>query len=64
MKPKKNHTTEKTHNAGSAPMKEYEYKQAGIRVRSGLIPLWLILVAIGLIVWGIYYIIQFWNPPK
>ncbi len=43
--------------------KEYEYKQAGIRVRHGLIPLWLILVAIGLIAWGIYYIIQFWNPP-
>lgn len=43
--------------------KEYEYKKAGIRVGVGLIPLWLILVAIGLIVWGIYYIIQNWNPP-
>jgi hypothetical protein len=38
----------------------YLYKEAGLRERHGYIPLWLILVAIGLFLWGIYYMIQNW----
>lgn len=41
----------------------YAYPDAGIRERSGYIPLWLILVAVGLIIWAVYYVIQNWSPP-
>jgi hypothetical protein len=39
----------------------YYYETAGIREHRGSIPTWLVLVAIGLIVWGIYYTIRFWS---
>jgi hypothetical protein len=39
----------------------YLYGSSGIRERHGRVPIWLQLVVIGLIVWGIYYLIQFWN---
>ncbi|HSE60419.1 MAG TPA: hypothetical protein VLA99_17090 [Nitrospiraceae bacterium] len=39
----------------------YLYEPAGIRERSGYIPTWLKLVALGLIVWGIYYMIRHWS---
>jgi hypothetical protein len=38
----------------------YLYKAAGLREHHGRIPLWLILVAIGLLVWGVYYMIRYW----
>ncbi|MHB8482975.1 MAG: hypothetical protein ACYDBV_09670 [Nitrospiria bacterium] len=41
--------------------KPYLYKEAGITERQGKIPLWLKLVAIGLIVWGVYYTITYWS---
>ncbi len=40
----------------------YVYKQADIRERHGQIPIWLTLVALGLIAWGIYYTIRYWSP--
>jgi hypothetical protein len=40
----------------------YLYRHAGIEERSGGIPLWLMLVVVGLLLWGVYYTIQFWNP--
>jgi hypothetical protein len=40
---------------------EYLYKSAGIRERHGRIPLWLLLVAAALLIWSLYYMIQFWN---
>lgn len=39
----------------------YLYKASGIEERHGTIPLWLQLVAYGLIVWGIYYTIHYWS---
>jgi hypothetical protein len=38
----------------------YLYTGAGIRERHGNIPLWLALVAIGLLGWGVYYMIRYW----
>jgi hypothetical protein len=40
---------------------EYLYKGAGIRERHGAVPLWLKVVVAGLLVWSVYYLIQFWN---
>jgi hypothetical protein len=39
----------------------YVYRDSGIQERHGAIPLWLKLVAIGLLVWGVYYTIRYWN---
>ena len=39
----------------------YLYEPAGIRERSGYIPTWLKLVALGLILWGLYYTIRYWS---
>lgn len=43
------------------PPHMYVYEPAGIRERSGHIPMWLKMVAVGLIAWGIYYAIRFWS---
>jgi hypothetical protein len=40
---------------------EYLYTSAGIRERHGRIPLWLLLVVATLLVWSLYYMVQFWN---
>lgn len=45
------------------PERVYLYKDAGIQVRTGTIPLWLKIVAIALMIWGIYYTIRYWNTP-
>lgn len=42
---------------------EFIYKDAGIRERHGYIPAWLWLVAVVLVVWGVYYTLHFWQPP-
>ena len=57
--------------AGKVPSKEseeiqacrevYLYKDPGIRERHGAVPLWLQLVSYGLIIWGIYYTVRYWN---
>jgi hypothetical protein len=39
----------------------YVYEPAGIRERSGYVPAWLKLVALGLIIWGMYYTIRYWS---
>ena len=41
----------------------YHYKDAGISEHHGRIPVWLVLVAVGLIVWGIYYTVRYWSAP-
>ena len=51
---------EQSHDPGGHE-EPYIYKQAGIRERHGHIPIWLILVALGLIVWGVYYTIRYWS---
>jgi hypothetical protein len=39
----------------------YRYEPSGIRERSGRIPAWLKLAVLGLIIWGLYYGIRYWN---
>ncbi|WP_342349352.1 hypothetical protein [uncultured Nitrospira sp.] len=39
----------------------YVYRHAGIKERAGRIPFWLLLVAVGLIVWSVYYTIKYWS---
>lgn len=39
----------------------YVHETSGIRERSGSIPTWLTAVAVGLIVWGLYYMIRYWS---
>ncbi len=43
---------------------EYLYQTAGIRERHGYIPIWLILVAVGLFIWGGYYLLSYWSPAS
>jgi hypothetical protein len=40
---------------------EYLYRSAGIRERHGRIPLWLQVVVVALLVWSLYYMLEFWN---
>jgi hypothetical protein len=39
----------------------YLYQHAGIQERHGAIPFWLKLVVAGLLLWGAYYLIQYWS---
>ncbi len=41
----------------------FYYKDSGIRERHGRIPPWLLAVIVALLVWGIYYLVAFWQPP-
>jgi len=41
----------------------YLYETAGLRERHGHIPLWLWAVVVALSVWGVYYLITYWQPP-
>ncbi|MCF8721807.1 hypothetical protein [Nitrospina gracilis] len=45
------------------PDEEYTYQTAGIRERDGYVPLWLILVGVGLLIWSGYYLWAYWLPP-
>jgi len=47
----------------TAPPEVYVYAVSGIAERKGRIPIWLWLTAVGLTIWGIYYLIVYWNPP-
>lgn len=53
---------ESTHDA-TPDDGHYEYISAGIREREGSVPPWLILVMVGLLVWGLYYMLAYWSPP-
>ena len=37
--------------------------EPGIEAFEGAVPAWLILLSISLAVWGIYYLIAYWNGP-
>ena len=39
------------------------YESAGIAEHEGHVPLWLWLVAVSLLIWGIYYLLTYWNAP-
>lgn len=40
---------------------DYTYQSAGITERQGSVPIWLWMVAVSLLVWGIYYLVTFWD---
>ncbi len=57
-------------NGSDAPATEqtpdrpvYMYASAGVTERTGGVPVWLWLVAISLLIWGIYYLVTYWNAP-
>ncbi|MGH7255096.1 MAG: hypothetical protein ACREI3_04895 [Nitrospirales bacterium] len=57
---------EQTHHESKYPAVEhsertYLYRHAGIREREGAIPLWLVLVVVGLLIWSVYYTIVYWS---
>ena len=39
----------------------YLYESAGIAERQGKVPPWLWMVAASLLIWGIYYLVTYWN---
>ncbi len=41
----------------------FVYESAGITEREGHVPLWLWLVVVSLLIWGIYYLAAYWNAP-
>lgn len=41
----------------------YVYESAGITEREGQVPLWLWLVVVSLMIWGLYYLLTYWNAP-
>lgn len=59
-------SAELEHKHNSTPEAEdqevYHYAYSGIREQHGFVPLWLKLVTLGLIIWGVYYLIRYWEP--
>ncbi|HLP99118.1 MAG TPA: hypothetical protein VK149_11800 [Sideroxyarcus sp.] len=49
--------------ADGAEPPDYVYTSAGIAERQGNVPIWLWIVVISLLVWGIYYLIVYWDIP-
>lgn len=41
----------------------YEYASAGITEREGNVPAWLWIVIVSLLMWGVYYLVSYWNAP-
>jgi hypothetical protein len=41
----------------------YTYESAGIAERKGNVPLWLWGVVVSLLIWGVYYLVTYWNAP-
>jgi hypothetical protein len=41
----------------------YEYRDSQLREHHGHVPSWLWIVTLGLIVWGVYYVVVYWNAP-
>jgi len=41
----------------------FVFKDSGHIERRGYVPHWLALVSIGLVIWAIYYLWAYWQPP-
>jgi len=50
-----------TERASSPPV--FVYESAGISERKGNVPIWLWLVVASLLIWGVYYLVAYWNAP-
>jgi hypothetical protein len=52
------------HTTASSPDPSvYVYASAGIGERKGSVPLWLWGVVVSLLIWGVYYLVTYWNAP-
>lgn len=40
----------------------FRYEEANLFERHGYVPYWLKLVAVALVLWGIYYLWAYWSP--
>jgi hypothetical protein len=55
-------TKDKKQNLDSVnTKKEYFYNTAGLREREGHIPIGLIWLGVGLLIWAVYYLVKFWS---
>lgn len=53
------HKTSEQQMSGSV----YTYESAGIAERKGNVPIWLWIVVVSLLLWGLYYLVTYWNAP-
>jgi cytochrome c-type biogenesis protein CcmH/NrfG len=51
------------HTSGQASESVYTYESAGIAERKGNVPIWLWVVVVSLLLWGLYYLVAYWNAP-
>lgn len=53
------------HHAAERAAEEtvYRYEGAGIAEREGHVPVWLWGVVLVLLIWGVYYLVAYWNAP-
>jgi hypothetical protein len=66
----RNNEVETTEVNGTQPVLEpapahavYIYESSGITEHKGNVPAWLWVVAVALAIWGIYYLVVYWNAP-
>jgi len=52
---------DRTEHAGHSV---YTYETAGITERQGNVPVWLWSVVVSLLIWGVYYLVAYWNAPS
>ena len=50
-------------NSASGDGHVYIYESAGIAERDGHVPTWLWFVVVSLLIWGVYYLVTYWNAP-
>ena len=50
-------------NTSKDNVSPYLYQDSGIIEHPGRVPVWLYFVIIGLLVWGVYYLLEFWSQP-
>ncbi len=58
-----NEATGSQTSSGNVVGHVYVYESAGIAERDGHVPIWLWIVVVTLLVWGIYYLVTYWNAP-
>ncbi len=51
------------HTSEQASESVYTYESAGIAERRGNVPIWLWGVVVSLLIWGLYYLVTYWNAP-
>jgi hypothetical protein len=59
-------TTQADHTqtpSGNVSEHVYVYASAGIAERDGHVPVWLWVVVVSLLIWGVYYLVTYWNAP-